>query len=162
MLGLSPLGVFHTATGLVALIAGFWELARDKEITPKTLLGRLYVLSTLLSASTALCIHRHRGFSPAHGLAVLTLLAILLGTLCAFTSLFGRAARYLQAVCFSSTILFSLVPGVTETLMRFPRRAPLVPFGEMSALKPIYGALLVLFLVGLAFQLRWLRRKAGV
>lgn len=160
MLGLSPLGAFHTATGLATLVAGFWELAREREISPKTRLGQVYLATTLLSAGTALGIYHHGGFGPAHAVAILTLLALLVGTVSALTTLFGRASRSVQAICFSTTILFAIVPGVTEILMRFPRNAPLVPFEKASALKPIYGSLLLVFLVCLIFQLRWLRREA--
>lgn len=158
MLGLSPLGVFHTATGLVALLAGFRELARDKEISPNVLLGRIYLASTGLSASTALAIYHHGGFGPAHGVAILALFGLLLGSVCALTDFFGRASRYLQAISYSTTILCHVLPGVTEVLIRFPRGSPMVRLEDASVLKPIYGALLFFFLVGLAFQLRWIRK----
>ena len=32
MFGLTPLGTFHTAISLVAIVAGAWALVRDKEI----------------------------------------------------------------------------------------------------------------------------------
>lgn len=158
MLDLSPLGDIHTAAGIAALAAGFWILGRDKEISPRTRLGQLYVASAFLSAATALGIYRHGGFGPAHLLAVLTIAALLVGTVCAFTTLFGTASRYLQAGCLSATILFGLLPGLTETLMRFPPSAPLVPLAEVAKLKPLYAALFLLYLFGLGFQLRWIRR----
>jgi uncharacterized membrane protein len=156
---LTTVGIFHTATGLIALAVGFWALARDREISPRNNLGRVFVGTMLLSSATALGIYRHGGFGPAHVLAVLTLLALAVGTASSLASPFARMSRYLQAVCFSSTILFAVVPGVTEVLMRFPENAPLVPFSEPSALKPVYGSLLLVFLAGLAFQLRRLRRE---
>lgn len=161
MLGLSTLGLFHTVTGLIALVAGFRELARDREISPATGLGRIYLVTTLLSASTALGIFHHGGFGPAHVLAILTLLALLVGTVCALTPLFGRASRYLQAVCYSATILFHVIPGVTELLIRFPRGAPLLRLTDASALEAIYGFLVAGFLVLLAAQLRWLRGQTA-
>jgi uncharacterized membrane protein len=156
---LTTVGILHTATGLIALAAGFLALARDQEISPRNRLGQVYVATTFLSAATALGIYRHGGFGPAHMLAVLTLLALAVGTACALRATFGTASQYVQAVCYSATILFAVIPGVTEILMRFPENAPLVPFSRPSALKPVYGSLLLIFLVGLVFQLRWLRRE---
>jgi uncharacterized membrane protein len=157
MLGLSPLGIFHTATGLVALTAGFWSLARDREISPRTGLGQTYVACTFLSAATALGIFHHGGFGPAHVLAILTIAALLLGTVCAFTTVFGRASRSLQAISYSATVLFHVIPGVTEVLIRFPRGAPLLRLSDASAFKTIYGFLVLVFLALLALQLKWLR-----
>jgi len=156
---LTTVGIFHTAMGLIALVAGFGALVRDREISPRNVPGQLYTGASLLSAATALGIYRHGGFGPAHVLAVLTILALAAGTACALAAPFGSMTRYVQAVCFSATILFAVVPGVTEVLMRFPENAPLVPFSEPSGLKPVYASLLLIFFVGLACQLRWLRRE---
>src|SRR6266513_1090988 len=41
--GLTPLGVIHTAISLIAVAAGLIALARDKEISPRNTLGKVYV-----------------------------------------------------------------------------------------------------------------------
>ena len=161
MFGLSPLGTFHTATGLIALLAGFASLYRDREISPRTRLGRVYLACTFLSASTALGIFHHGGFGPAHVLAIATIAALLVGTIAALTPVFGAASRYVQAVSYSATVLFHVIPGVTEVLIRFPRAAPVLRLTDVSAFERIYGSLALAFLVGLAAQLRWLRREAA-
>jgi hypothetical protein len=69
-----------------------------------------------------------------------------------------KGFRYVQVAAFSSTMLFHLIPGVTETLTRLPLGAPLLPSAEAPALKAIDAALLAAFLGGLVLQLRWLRR----
>jgi len=159
MFGLTPLGIVHTAFSLVAIVCGFWSLARFHEISPRQRLGQIYLVATLVAAGTALGIFRHGGFGPAHGLALLTLAALVVGTWAALTTAFGRAARYVQATCYSATILFHMIPGVTETLTRFPAGAPVLPSAEAPAFQPIYGALLLLFLFGLALQIRWLQAQ---
>jgi uncharacterized membrane protein len=160
MLGLTPLGIVHTAISLVAVVSGFWALARDKEINPNTVLGQVYLATTLVTAATGLGIFQHGGFGPPHTLALLTFLALLVGTLAAVTDLFGRLSRYVQAASYSATILFHMIPGVTESLTRLPPSAPILPSADAPAFKPIYGVLVLLFLVGLVFQLRWLRTQA--
>ncbi|MEY4748112.1 MAG: hypothetical protein RIQ60_326 [Pseudomonadota bacterium] len=161
MFGLTTLGLIHTAISLVAVVCGFWALARYKEITSQQALGRVYIGATLLTALTALGIFQHGGFGPAHGLAVLTLGALVLGFATVMTGLFGRWSRQLRAVCFSATMLFHLIPAFTETLTRLPATQASFPDAEAPGLRPIFGVLVLLFVAGLMAQLRWLRRQAG-
>ena len=157
MLGLTTLGVFHTAISLVALVCGIWVLARDKEISAKNGLGQIYLVGTFLSAATGLFIFQRGGFGPPHVFSILTLLALAVGTVAATSGLFGAASRYIQAISYSSTIFFHLVPGVVETTTRLPRGAPLVASPEAPVLQGTILVLLVLLIIGLALQLRWLR-----
>ena len=157
MFGLTPLGAFHTVTSMVAIVAGAWALARDKQVVPLNRLGQLYLAATTITAATALMIFEHGGFRIGHSFAVLTLLVVAVGTLAATTSLFGRASRYVQAAFYSSTMLIHLITGSAETLTRLPPGAPLVTAANAHVFKYIIGALVLLFLIGLAFQLRWLR-----
>jgi uncharacterized membrane protein len=159
MFGLTPLGIVHTAISLVAVVAGFWALARDKEISAHNTLGRTYLVTTLITAATGLGIFQHGGFGPPHALSILTLLALAVGTVAAFTGAFGGWSRYVQAIGFSATMLFHMIPGFTESLTRLPPGQPLLPNAEAPELKPIAGVLLLLFVVGLGFQLRWLRSR---
>jgi len=159
MFGLTALGTFHTAISLVAIAAGFWALARDKEIVPANRLGQLYLVTTAVTAATGLMIFEHGGFRTGHTIAVATLVAIALGTLAAKWALFGRASRYVQAISFSLTMLLHVIAGTAETLTRLPPGAPLVTAANASIFKDIISALALLFLAGLAFQLRWLRGR---
>ena len=157
MLGLTTLGAIHTAISLVALVAGFWAFARDKEIVPQNRLGQLYLAATALTAATGLMIFQHGGFRIGHKFAILTLVVIAIGTLAATTGAFGRASRYIQATCFSSTMLLHMITGTAETVTRLPPGAPLVTAANAYIFPYIIWSLVLLFLIGLAFQLRWLR-----
>ena len=85
-------------------------------------LGQTYLITTLITALTALGIFRHGGFGPPHALALLTIAALAVGTVAANSTLLGRAAPYVQAVCYSSTMLFHLLVafliGVTLQVRR--------------------------------------------
>jgi uncharacterized membrane protein len=81
MFGLSPLGIFHNAIGLVALVYGVIALVRHKEITSRQREGRIYLALTLVTAVTALGIFAHGTFGPPHVLALLTLGALAVGVL---------------------------------------------------------------------------------
>jgi uncharacterized membrane protein len=157
VLGLTTLGVFHTAISLVALVCGIWVLARDKEISAKNGLGQIYLVGTFISAATGLFIFQRGGFGPPHVFSILTLLALAVGTVAATSGLFGRASRHIQAISYSSTIFFHLVPGIVETTTRLPRGAPLVASPDAPVLQGVVLVLLVLLIIGLTLQLRWLR-----
>ncbi|PYM30775.1 MAG: hypothetical protein DMD80_02050 [Candidatus Rokuibacteriota bacterium] len=158
MTGLTTLGVFHTAIGVVALVCGFSALVRDKEISAKNRLGQVYLVTTLITAVTALGIFHHGGWGPGHVLAVLTLIALGIGTVAATSSFFGRLSRYVQAVSYSSTVLFHMIPAVTETSTRLPPGAPLVASQDAPVLQAVDLVLLLALLVGITLQVRWLRK----
>lgn len=159
--GLTSLGVVHTVISLIALVTGAWALGRYGFISPRERLGRVYLVTTLLAAATALGIFRHGGFGPPHALALLTLAALAAGAVASFTPVLGRWSRHAEAVCYTTTLLFHLIPGFTESLTRLPPGHPVLPSAEAPQFQPIYGALFVLYLIGLTLQVRRLRRAGG-
>lgn len=159
LLGLTPLGVVHTAISLVAIGAGVSALVAYRALSPRNRAGRLYLLTTFLTAVTGLGIFQHGGFGPPHVLALLTLLALGTGAAASLSTLFGKWSRQVEAVCYSTTILFHMIPGFTESLTRLPLGNPVLPNAEAPQFGPIYGTLFVLFVVGLGLQLRWLRSQ---
>jgi len=154
-----PLGWFHTAMGVAALVSGAFTLARYKEISLQKRSGQIYLVTTLITAGTALAIFQRGEFGPGHALAVMTLLALAVGTLAATTQVFGKVSRYLQAASYSATLLFHCIPAVTDGLLRLPVGDPVLTSIEDPILKICYLVLLVIFLVGVSLQLRWIHRQ---
>src|SRR5436190_1258589 len=76
MFGLTTLGTFHTAISLIAIIAGFTALARDKKISTKGTAGSVFFWGTVLTCLTALGIFQHGGFGKPHVFAVVTLVVL--------------------------------------------------------------------------------------
>ncbi|MEO1203039.1 MAG: hypothetical protein AAFX10_10035 [Pseudomonadota bacterium] len=157
-----PLGWFHTVMGIVALVSGFYTLAKFKEITPRTPSGLVYLLSTLVTAGTALGIFQHGVFTPAHTLAILTLLALTIGTVASTTLVFGRLSRYLRAISYSATLLFHAIPAITDGLMRLPVGNPVLDSIDSPVLRVFYLLFLLIYLVGVAMQIRWIRRQPAL
>jgi uncharacterized membrane protein len=153
-----PLGWFHTIMGIIALASGAYALFTYTEITLETRSGQIYLVTTLITAATALAIYQHGFFGPAHVLALMTLGALAIGMLASTTRLFGKASRYVRAFFFSATLLFHCIPAVTDGLLRLPVGDPVLTSIEDPILKMCYLALLILFLVGVALQLRWIHR----
>lgn len=157
MFGLTALGIVHTLISLVALAAGLIALLRNGAITLDGTLGKVYWLTTLVTAVTGLGIFRHGGFGKAHILSILTIVVLLIPLAAGRTALFGRFSRYVEVVGYSATFLFHLIPGITETTTRLPPGAPLLPSADAPALQVTAGVLAVLFLVGAGLQVLRLR-----
>ena len=154
-----PLGWFHTAMGIIALVSGAMTLIKHKEITLQTLSGKIYLATTLITAGTALGIFQRGEFGPGHALGVMTLLALAVGTVAATTNLFGKFSRYMRALSYSATLLFHCIPAVTDGLLRLPVGDPVLSSINDPVLKMCYLALLILFLIGITLQFRWISRS---
>jgi len=153
------IGWIHTIIAIIALLAGFYTLAVYKVITPEQKSGQLYLLCTLVTAVTALMIYKHGGFGPGHGLAVLTLLALVGGIVITRIPGLARIAEYFQAFCFSATLLFHMIPAITDGLLRLPAGDPVLTDPADPMLKKFYLAFLVIFLVGYGMQFVWLKKQ---
>ena len=154
-----PLGWFHTAMGVIALLSGAYTLFKHKEILLQTRSGQIYLVATLVTAVTALFIFQHGTFGPGHALAIMTLLALAVGTVAATTKLFGKLSRYLKALSYSGTLLFHSIPAITDGLLRLPVGDPVLKSIEDPVLKVCYLVLLAIFLIGVTLQFRWIRRQ---
>ena len=156
-----PLGWFHTAMGIIALVSGVVTLVKFKEITLQTRSGQIYLATTLITAATALAIFQRGEFGPGHALAVMTLLALAVGAVAETLKPFGRWSRHLQALSYSATLLFHCIPAVTDGLLRLPVGDPVLTTIEAPVLKMLYLALLVIFVIGVSLQLRWIGRQTA-
>src|SRR6266850_6491545 len=76
MSGLTPLGTFHTAISLIAVVAGFVALARDKEISTSSAAGAVFFWGTVITCLTGFGIFRHGGFGNPHVLGIITLIVL--------------------------------------------------------------------------------------
>src|SRR6266850_4586612 len=158
MFGLTQLGVIHTAVSLIAVGAGLVALFRDKEISPRNGVGKIYIIATILTCLTGFGIFQHGGFGKPHALGIITLIVLAVALVAGYTRLYGRASRYVETVCYSATFLFHMIPGITETTTRLPLGKPLFASPEAQELQAITAGLLVLFLVGATLQVLKLRR----
>jgi uncharacterized membrane protein len=154
-----PLGWFHTLMGVTALVSGGFTLAKYKEILLQKTSGQVYLVTTLITAGTALAIFQRGEFGPGHALAAMTLLALAVGTVAATTKIFGNMSRYLQALSYSATLFFHCIPAVTDGLLRLPVGDPVLTSIKDPILKMCYLGLLILFLLGISLQLSWIHKQ---
>lgn len=153
-MGLSNLGIFHTAIGVAAVIAALISFVRYGKIDLSQLYGKLYFYCTLVTSLTALGISRHGGFNPGH---VLSLLIVILITAAYFLHSRKQGnirARYFENFFLSFSFFLSMLPTVNETFTRIPVGHPLAK--DIS--DPVIGrtllAILVLFVIGSVYQFR--------
>ena len=156
---MTVLGWFHTILGILAVLSGFYTLYKYKIITTEESSGKLYVLVTLLVAGSALGIYNQGGFGIAHVLAVLTLIALAGGYFMEKFKWFGSFSKYFQALGYTSTLLFHMIPAITDFLRRLPLGDPFIDSFEDPLLLNFHTAFLVIYLVGLVAQIVWLKRQ---
>ena len=152
-------GWIHTIFGLIALIAGFTLLWQNKRISWQPQLGKVYLLATLLTAAFSLTIFNHGGFNVAHGLGILTMLAVLVGWAAEQFKPLKGLNKYFVALCYSSTILFHLLPTTTEVMIRLPLGDPWVSSLKDPLLHKTFLVITVVFLLMLVAQMLWLRKQ---
>ena len=156
-MNLTPLGVFHTSLSLVAVVSAIAALIKDRGVSPRSRVGRVYIWSLVATCLTGLPIFRHGAIGPPHVLGVLTLATFAVAAIAGKTQVFGRLSPYVETVSYWVTLLFLGISTVTETLTRVPPGAPIVASPEAPIFKPLYLALLVLFLIGVTMQIKRLR-----
>src|SRR5204862_7094186 len=122
-MGLTSLGIVHTIISLVAVAAGLIALIRDREISSRDRIGKLYVITTILTCLTGFGIFQHGGFGKPHALGIITLLVLGAAAVAERSRFFGRLSRYVAAVSYSPTLFFHMIPAVTETTTRLPAGA---------------------------------------
>ena len=157
ILGLTTLGTFHTAIASIALGAGIVALFRHREISLRTMAGQIYVLTTVIVCLTGFGIFQHGGFGKPHILGIITLAVLGIAAIAGYTRLFGRLSPYVEAVSYSATFFFHMIPTITEGSNRLPPGAPLLTSPEAPELQTATAILFVLFLIGATLQVLRIR-----
>lgn len=160
-MGLTTLGIIHTAISLVAVATGALTLIRDGKISWTSMVGKIYVITTALTCLTAFGIFEHGGFGPGHVLGIITLVVLTLALVAGKSSKpFGGLSPYIETVAYSATFFFHLVPGLTEASTRLPVDAPLASGPDDPNLKLALGITFLLFVIGATWQVLKLRASS--
>ena len=160
MPAMTLLGWFHTIMGIAALLLAAGAISRHGVIKASTQTGGTYLVVTVIVAGSALGIYNQGGFGIAHILAILTLGAALGGFLLERFNIFGAASQYFQAIAYSATILFHMIPAITDFLRRLPVGDPFIDSFDSPVLQGFHLAFLALYLIGVTIQILKLRKAA--
>jgi|TARA_A100001234_G_C12622284_1_gene384363 uncharacterized membrane protein len=153
------LGWFHTIMGVLAVFSGFYALYKYKVISSEQNIGRLYILVTLIVAGSALGIYNQGGFGLAHILAVLTLISLSGGYIMERYKWFGSFSKYFQALGYTSTLLFHMIPAITDFLRRLPLGDPFIDSFEDPLLMNFHLSFLIVYILIIIAQIIWLKRQ---
>lgn len=122
---MSPLGLFHTLTAVVALASGAAVLLRRKGTRWHRWAGWVYVASMLLLNVSALMIYRlFGGFGPFHVAALVSLATVLAGTVVAVRR--RPPGKWIEAHYYWMT--FSYMGLVAAAFAEIATRMPSAPF----------------------------------
>ena len=141
------------------MLSGFYTLFAYKIISIINFSARLYLCLTLVVAVSALGIYNQGGFGIAHVLAVLTLIAITGGFVMEKYKIFGSMSKYFQALGYTSTLLFHMIPAITDFLRRLPIGDPFIDSFEDPLLMNFHLSFLLVYLIGISYQMYWLRQQ---
>lgn len=161
MPAMTMLGWFHTVLGVLAVLNGVYILFKYQFISLKHFLGKVYILTTFLVAASALAIYNQGGFGIAHVLAALTLFALFGGMIVEKTELFGSLSKYIQALAYTSTLLFHMIPAITDFLRRLPIGDPFIDSFEDPLLSNFLSAFLIIYILFYGLQVFWLKSKTS-
>ena len=153
------LGWIHTGCGIAAILIGAYALNKYKVISFSERAAKIYLLLTLITASTALAIYNQGGFSIAHILAILTLLALIAGTIVEKTYMLGSLSKYFFTLCYTSTLLFHIIPAITDTLRRLPVGDPFVTSFDDPLVVSFHILFFIIFIFSYVWQVQWLKRE---
>ena len=153
------LGWIHTGCGIAAILIGAYALNKYKVISFSERAAKIYLLLTLITASTALAIYNQGGCRIAHVLAILTLLALMAGTIVEKTYMLGSLSKYFFTLCYTSTCLFHMIPAITDTLRRLPVGDPFASSLDDPLVVSFHVLFFVIFVFSYVWQVQWLKRE---
>jgi len=140
-------------------LIGAYALNKYKVISFSERAAKIYLLLTLITASTALAIYNQGGFRIAHVLAILTLLALMAGTIVEKTYMLGSLSKYFFTLCYTSTFLFHMIPAITDTLRRLPVGDPFATSLDDPLVVSFHVLFFVIFVFSYVWQVQWLKRE---
>ena len=161
MPAMTLLGWFHTIMGIAAILLAVAALYRHGLIRAADREGAGYLVITVIVAGSALGIYNQGGFGVAHYLAVLTLVAAFGGFVLERFNLFDRFSPYFQAIAYSATILFHMIPAITDFLRRLPVGDPFIDSFDSPVLQGFHLAFLGIYVLGVGVQILKLKRSAN-
>lgn len=157
---LSVLGIAHTAISILAILAAFYALFRSGKIYPGAGPGKWYTWLTILTCITGLPIMRFGHPTAGHYLAIIILILLPIGIYVRRMRFVGKLSEYMQVFVMSTTLFLSCIPLIVESLTRLPISHPIAYGPDDPLLKNALTGLLIIYALGVIYQLVKLRAKS--
>ena len=161
-MGLSNIGIFHTAIGVIAIIAALIAFVRYGKIDLRQTTGKVYFYCTLITSLTALGISRNGSFNPGHAFSILIIILIVVAYFLVSRKEGNGKARYFENFLLSFSFFLSMLPTVNETFTRIPIGHPLAKDVSDPVIGRTLFAILILFIIGSVYQFRKQRKINGL
>ncbi len=151
-MGLTNLGIFHTAIGILAIVAAIVSLVRYGKIKLTQIPGKIYLYGTVITALTALGISKNGGFNPGHAISIFIFLLVVVAFYLSAKKDGNNKARYFENFFLSFSFFLSLLPTVNETFTRIPLGHPLAKDIKDPLITKTILVLFILFVIGSVYQ----------
>lgn len=151
-MGLSNLGIFHTAIGVVAIVAALVSFVKYGKINLAVLAGKIYFYGTLVTSLTALGISKQGGFNAGHIFSLFIVVLIVIAYFLYDKIKGNTKVRYVENFLLSFSFFLSMVPTVNETLTRVPVGHPIAKGVGDPVIGKTLLAILILFIIGSVLQ----------
>lgn len=157
-MGLSNLGIFHTAIGLMAIGAAFVSYFKYGKINLAELSGKIYYYFTLVTSLTALGLSKHGGFNPGHVFSILIIILVAVSYFLYSKKAGNNRSRYFENFFLTFSFFLSWLPTVNETLTRIPIGNPLAKAPGDPIIGKTLLIIFILFIAGYVYQFRKQKR----
>jgi len=151
-MGLSALGIFHTAIGVIAIISATVSYVRFGKIDLSKSVGKIYFYFTLITSLTALGLSKHGGFNPGHALSIIVIISVAAAYFLFAKRTGNTRARYWENFFLSFSFFLSMIPTTNETLTRIPVGHPFASSPADPLVANSLLVILIVFVIGSVYQ----------
>ena len=151
---LSALGWFHTLGSLPAVPIALYLLFRHGRILPATGLGKAYLVFMYIGALSGVLVIKD---PPGVAISILSLGSLTVGPLIGFVKPLARHRWWIETTALSTSVFTLFLPSLTETLTRLPAGHPVAASPQAPLVVALQLSLLVILIVGVTLQLRFLK-----
>jgi len=85
--------------------------------------------------------------------------AVAGGAIMEKVKLFGSFSKYFQALGYSSTILFHMIPAITDFLLRLPVDDPFADSFVDPLVMGFHVSFVLIYAGGITLQMQWLKKS---
>lgn len=154
---LTAIGWFHTLGSLPAVPIALYLLIRHGRILPGTAMGKAYLFFMFVGAISGVIVIKD---PPGVLISILSLGSLTVGATIGKVAALARHRWWIETAALSTSIFTLFLPSLTETLTRLPAGNPVAESPQAPLVVAVQLSLLLMLIVGLTLQLRFLKPKS--
>jgi hypothetical protein len=155
---LSAIGWFHTLGSLPAVPIALYLLIRHGRILPGTPVGKAYLFFMFVGAISGVIVIKD---PPGVLISILSLGSLLIGSTVGKVTVLAKHRWWIETAALSTSVFTLFLPSLTETLTRLPAGHPIAASPQAPLVVTLQLSLLLILIIGLTLQLRFLKPKAA-